>query len=213
MKFAGSALLAGVLGGGFVIAYAVVAHYTSATPGVGLWAIVLAGASLALVGYGFARDSRLGMAAWLLLLVAFAAFAWHLPDMANPVATLYFVQHVGLNAAFGLLFGRTLRAGREPLITSLARLIHTTMTPALQRYTRQVTLAWTLFFTVMGLLSVLLFFLAPIEAWSLFANILTMPLVIAMFVAEYAVRRQVLPPEDRVGLLASVRAFRAAMRP
>jgi uncharacterized membrane protein len=86
------------------------------------------------------------------------------------------------------------------------------MTPALLRYTRQVTLAWTLFFLSSAALSILLFFFASTEAWSVFANILALPLVAVMFVAENEVRKRVLPPQDRVGILATVRAFRAKLR-
>jgi uncharacterized membrane protein len=56
-------------------------------------------------------------------------------------------------------------------------------------------------------LSCVLYLLKFIEAWSLLANILTPLLVGAMFVVEYAVRLRVLPHWERVGILASVRAF------
>lgn len=118
-------------------------------------------------------------------------------------------QHVGFNGLMAVVFGRTLLPGREPLVTSLARLIHEYMTPALQRYTRQVTVAWTLFFFGTAILSMLLFVLGPIEVWSAFANILMLPLVVLMFVAENEIRKRVLPPEDQVGILAAVDAFRA----
>lgn len=118
-------------------------------------------------------------------------------------------QHVGFNLILGAVFGRTLIGRRDPLVTGLARLLHERMTPALLRYTRQVTVAWTLFFLGSAALSVLLFLLAPIETWSVFANILMLPLVALMFVAENEVRKRVLPPEDQVGILAAVHAFRA----
>ena len=76
-----------------------------------------------------------------------------------------------------------------------------------------VTLAWSLFFLSSALLSLLLFFLASIETWSLFANILSWPLIGVMFLGENEVRKRVLPPRDHVGLRATVRAFRANFRP
>jgi len=148
-------------------------------------------------------------------LVAFAIGSHYLVGMnaAGPwAAWINFGQHVGFNSLMGLVFGRTLLPGREPLVTGLARLIHEHMTPVLLRYTRQVTVAWTLFFLGSAALSVLLFLWAPIEAWSVFANILSLPLVALMFVVENEVRKRVLPPEDRVSILATFRAFRASMK-
>jgi uncharacterized membrane protein len=128
------------------------------------------------------------------------------------VAWINFGQHVGFNGIMAVVFGRTLLPGRDPLVTDLARLIHEHMTPVLLRYTRQVTVAWTLFFLGSAVVSMLLFVMAPIEAWSMFANILSLPLVGLMFVVENEVRKRVLPPEDRVGIVATFRAFRAAMK-
>jgi uncharacterized membrane protein len=59
--------------------------------------------------------------------------------------------------------------------------------------------------------SALLFALAPLGVWSLFANLLTLPLVAAMFVAEFLVRMRVCPELGHGGLargvLRSVRAY------
>ncbi len=105
------------------------------------------------------------------------------------------------------MFGHTLGARHRPLISRLAESIRGPLPPAVARYTRQVTLAWTLFFAVMAMLSTLLFLFSPIEVWSLFANLLAWPLVIAMFVIEYLVRRRVLPDERQHGILDGMRAY------
>lgn len=149
------------------------------------------------------------------LLVAWAAGSHYLVGMLKVgvwLDRLYLLQHVGMNILLGLLFGRSLLVGRKPLVTVFASLLHEVMTPALLTYTRRVTRAWTLFFVAMATLSLLLFFLAPIEVWSFFANILTWPLVGLMFVVENEVRKRALPPEDQVGIVAAVRAFRASMK-
>lgn len=158
---------------------------------------------------------------WSWLPGAILVFAWAVAShyligiyrAAAWVDWLYLIQHVGVNVALGWLFGRTLIGGRRPLVTMFAAHAHKAMTPLLLRHTRRATLAWTLFFFAMAALSVLLFFLAPIVVWSVFANILPVPLVAAMFVAENEVRKRVLPPEDQVGILAAFRAFRSGMRP
>lgn len=205
-------LLTGLLAGGLSIAYAVFAHHASASPGIGAWAIPLAGAPMVIVGFAFARESSRAALLWLLAVAALGALAWMWPRLENPVGWLYFLQHISINVMLGLIFGRSLIRQRRPLCTVFASRVHEQMTPVLLRYTRQVTLAWTLFFLLSAALSVVLFFAGPIGAWSVFANILSLPLVAAMFLVENAVRKRVLPPQDQVGILATVRAFRATMR-
>lgn len=149
------------------------------------------------------------------LFVAYAAVSHYLVGI-NKTGTwvhwLYLLQHVGINLVLGLMFGRSLTGGREPLVTTVASLVHEVMTPVLLRYTRQVTVAWTIFFFAMAVVSILLFLLAPIGVWSVFANILTLPLVALMFIAENEVRKRILPAEDQIGILGALRAFRANFR-
>lgn len=205
-------LITSVLAGVLCVAYVVLAHYTSATPAVGSWAVLLAGAPMAVVGLSFARESRGGALIWLLVGAVVVGLAWAWPRLHNPVGWLYFIQHVSVNAVLGMIFGRSLLRRHEPLVTALARLVHEEMTPELLGYTRRVTAAWTAFFLAMAALSILLFAFAAIEVWSVFANLLAMPLVAVMFIVENEVRKRVLPPRDQVGILAAVRAFRASMR-
>jgi uncharacterized membrane protein len=99
-------------------------------------------------------------------------------------------------------------AGRQPLCARFAEAVHAPLTPQHEVYARQVTVAWTLFFAAMALASTLLFFLAPLTTWSVFANFLTLPLVVLMFIAEYWVRRWALPDMQHAHFLSAVRAFR-----
>lgn len=46
--------------------------------------------------------------------------------------------------------------------------------------------------------------------WSVFANLLSTPLLMLMFAGEYAVRWFVLPAADRAGPLEAIRAYRLA---
>lgn len=190
-----------------VVAWAMAAHYTSALVDESSWGALLAIAPFALIAAAFAWQSpRRGlMLALLATAIVTLALAW--PTLARNVGWLYFVQHVGTNALLGLGFGRTLGAGREPMCTRIARTMHGTVSPALARYTRQVTVAWTMFFAGTVAISCLLFAFGTLEAWSTFANLLTMPLVGLMFLAEYLVRRKLLP-EDRSSILDAVRAYR-----
>lgn len=118
----------------------------------------------------------------------------------------YLIQHAGYNAGLAILFGRTLIGGQTALVTRFAAIVHDEMPPELIRYTRQVTFAWTLFFSGVTLISIGLFIFAPVEDWSLFANILYMPLLTLMFISEYLVRLRLLPHIRHVGLIDTLRS-------
>ncbi len=147
-----------------------------------------------------------GCAVFLLL-----AGTW--PLLRQNVALLYYVQHLGTNLALATLFGRTLFGGHEALVSQFARFAHGgEISPLKARYTRQVTVAWTAFFLATASLSTLLFWLAPAAAWSVFANLLTMPLLALMFAGEHLARQRVLPPEERSSIADTIRGYRAAMQ-
>jgi uncharacterized membrane protein len=145
--------------------------------------------------------------------VVFLLLAWAWPTLRQNVALLYYVQHVGTNLALATFFGRTLFGGHEALVSQFARFAHGgIISPLKARYTRQVTVAWTTFFLATATLSTLLFWLAPAAAWSVFANLLTMPLLILMFAAEHLIRHRVLPPAERSSIADTIRGYRTAMQ-
>lgn len=165
-----------------------------------------------------------GIAAWLAwrsaqrqlalaaIVLCVAALGWGWPLLLAHHGVVYWLQHVGMQLILLVFFGRTLLPGKEPLCTRFARTVHAplVLTPCHERYTRNVTLAWTVFFAVIALVSTLLFFLSPLDVWSAFANFATFPLVVLMFVAEYKVRGWVLPHVPPVHILDGVRAFMAS---
>jgi uncharacterized membrane protein len=174
--------------------------------------------------------SRRRTGVWLALLAAlalgYAALAhWltaqgsaTLGALAPYVPWFYFLEHVAMFLALAGWFGASLRPGREALVTRFARLVEGDLSPAALAYTRGVTLAWAGFGAAVAAASALLYFLAPLELWSLFANLLTLPLVGTMFVAEFLVRMRVCPELSRGGVLRGVtRSMRAywdsAVRP
>lgn len=163
---------------------------------------------VAALGLVFGRLQRtwLKALAWLGLALLLAAL-W--PLLRTQVATLYYLQHIGIHLALAALFGLSLIGPGEALITRLARVVVSPeLSPRNLRYTRAATLAWALFFVGNGLLSTALFAWAPRELWSLHANVLTGPLVTLMFLGEMAVRRLVLPPHERPSPRAVLRAWR-----
>lgn len=150
------------------------------------------------------------------LLVALGWTFWEQLERNTP--WVYYLQHVLMFVALGAAFGVTLRAGQEALCTRLARAVQGALSRDAENYSRGVTLAWALFCAVMIAASTLLFFLAPLGAWSVFANLLTLPLVGAMFLAESLVRVRVCPELGNGGVLRgaanSVRAYwESSVRP
>jgi uncharacterized membrane protein len=120
--------------------------------------------------------------------------------------TVAALTHWSIYTSLLAVFALTLRPGREPLITGMARRMHGGLDAELAAYTRKVTIAWSLFFASQLALSVALFCFAPLVVWSFFVNILDIPLVAAMFAAEYAVRLRYLrnPPRHSLATIISM---------
>ena len=192
-----------------LVAYPILAHFIAAAPppaGLGAVAFAVAPLLIVVAFLGWHPPYRMFTLAWC---AAAGALLWiYAAAIGEHLARVYFIQSICTNAALGLVFGRSLVGGREPLCSHFARMVRGPLQPPVAHYTRQVTVAWTIFFALMLVLSSLLYFLATIEVWSVFANLLSMPLVAAMFIAEYAVRKRVLPDLPRTHILESLRAYR-----
>lgn len=190
-------------------AWAVAAHYGSA--GNGIADINTALALLPIVAVAGLLLGRL-RPVWLALATALAGL-WLLgglwPQLRENVALLYYLQHLGTHLALATLFGRTLLGSDEALITRIARSVFGEISERKRRYTRQVTIAWTVFFLANTLLSTLLFIFAPPAVWSIHANLLTAPLIGLMFIGEYLVRLRKLPAAERPSFVTAIRAYRA----
>ena len=140
----------------------------------------------------------------MVLLGVGGCMAW---NRAGTDGLLPLLPHLAIYLVLLTWFGGTLRPGREPLVTYMARQVHETMSVELLSYTRRVTVAWCVFFLVMALTSTALFVWAPVETWSLFANLLNLPLVIAMFLTEYLWRLLRHPDLSRATIPMMIRAF------
>ncbi|CAI8737138.1 putative membrane protein [Methylococcus capsulatus] len=198
-----------------LVAYAAVNHHLTAVhPGSSLVAwLPLAPVAMAAAAVAWRsrwRYSLVGAGIGLLVLL------WLSRDRLAPgdkVLYAYLAEHVGINLILGWGFGSTLLGGREALCTRFARSVHGALPPEVERYSRAVTVAWTVFFGGVAAVSVLLFFAASVHAWSIFVNFVNLPLVVAMFVAEYRLRRRVLPDFPHAPILSGFRSFTAASRP
>ena len=191
-----------------VITYAGLSHYCNSAGAHGL------GAALALTP--------------LTVLALVLAWRWSplaaIPLTAGLAAPLYdfwplleqnffvlsLVQESGVYSLLGLTFSRSLLRNHVALCTQLADKLHGPLSAREVRYTRHVTAAWAVFFFAIAAMSILLFLRAPLRIWSIYINFCVLPLVGAMFVAEYLVRRRVLPQVKRAGLLATVRVYFAS---
>ncbi|MBE0622665.1 MAG: hypothetical protein IH605_18890 [Burkholderiales bacterium] len=190
-----------------LIGYPLLAHYTNDSAHDRNLGALVAIAPLVLIALVLAWRSprRLIMLGALVLLCIALWAGW--PALERHFGLVYWLQHVGMLLILFITFGRTLIAGRQPLCTRFAQALHAAVTPQHEIYTRQVTIAWTLFFAAMALASTLLFFLAALTTWSFFANFLTLPLVALMFIGEYWVRWRILPEMRHMHILDAVRAF------
>jgi uncharacterized membrane protein len=191
----------------FLVAYSVLSHYSNLNPQAHDLRTLLALAPMLTLGLilvwrwsGFLVALLAAAAAALLLRAFWPLFAQNFP-------IVYLVQQVGFYFIMAFTFGRSLRKGRVPLCTQLADKVHGPLSALELRYTRRVTLAWVIFFLLNLAANFFLFEFAPLRVWSMFVNFCSLPLILLMFVAEYAVRRRVLPQIQRSGLIATLRVY------
>jgi uncharacterized membrane protein len=193
----------------FIVIWALLAHTGTAGAGSADLSVLLGVAPIVAAFCLLLWRSRHPLLTGTGILALLGGLAWLWPTLRENIALLFFVQHLGTNLALGTLFGRSLLGGGEALITQLARAVHHgELSERKRRYTRQATLAWTLFFLVNALVSVILWLFAPPTVWSVFANLLSAPLLAAMFIGEHVWRLKALPPEERPSIAQVAGAYR-----
>jgi uncharacterized membrane protein len=190
-----------------IAGYAIVAHYTNSNPQAKSLGAVMAIAPPLAVALGFAWRSRYRVLALAVATLAAALLAAYWRVVEANFARVYLFEDCGVYALLSFTFARTLLRGRVPLCTRWADLLHGPLPPVVVRYTRTTTAAWAVFFALISCVSLALYQFAPLRVWSVFSNFFTLPLVVLMFVGEYAVRRKRLPAAHRTGLLESVRVY------
>ena len=188
-------------------AYVAATHWLMTRAPASDWnAVVVVGPMLALAAlWAGRRGMRVLAAVPALAVLALVVQAWRGDGFAP--GTLYLAQHAGVHALLAFIFGSTLQAGREPLITALARRVHDRLTAPMAVYTRKVTIAWTLYFSGMAALSVTLYALAPFGAWAVFANLVTPVAMALLFVGEYVLRYRLHPEFERATLAQAMNAY------
>ncbi len=100
------------------------------------------------------------------------------------------------------VFANSLTEGNTPYITHLAQLIREQpLAPAVCKYTKSVTIAWTILFLLLLLELLLLLLFAPLYVWSYATNFFNYALIVLFFVAEYIVRRIHLRDVEHIGFI------------
>lgn len=190
-----------------VLGYALLANYTLQSKeyaAIGaIVALIPIFISCALLAFRSRR--RYLMLGLLALICPLFWFAWEYFKLHYN--WVYWLMHESFQLLLLITFARTLMAGKQPLCTQFATIVHESITLEHAAYTRKITVAWALFFASILLISNILFFFYPIKIWSIFVNFLYLPLVVLMFVVEYMVRQWVLPQENQTSILDAVHAF------
>lgn len=208
-------------------AYPVLAHFAVARNSEGLTLAALALLAAIALLPGLVRGAA---AAWLAVPLVGAAY-WWLSSLAMPVLPLY-VPPILVPAFLAYVFGNTLMLGRTPLISQLIRLLQAPgdaePESAVWTYARRLTAVWTVLFVALATFNLVLAALVepdgllraggiapPLavshEVWSLFTNLIEYLVVAALFLIEYAYRRQRFPRQPYRNMFDFIRRMLAAM--
>ena len=194
-----------------ILAYAALCHYTNADAQAPReLGAALALAPLTMIGAGLAWRWAHPFAALAVLASMGLAIIAAWPLLERNFSWVYLLEECSLYGLLALSFARSLLEGHVPICTLLADQVHGPLTAPELRYTRRITAAWALFFALVTSTTLGLFLLAPLRIWSLFSNFCTLPLVLLMFIVEYAVRRRALPTSSGAGFLAALRVYFAS---
>src|SRR5439155_6024691 len=130
-------------------------------------------------------------------------------DLAKP---LLFLPPVALNLGLAVLFARTLRTGREPLISTFARAERGTLEADLAVYTRRLTIVWAIFFVGAAAFSIWLAAMSTPATWGWFVAVGNYIAVALLFIGEYIFRRWRFPQYRHASPLALAVIVAARMR-
>jgi len=86
------------------------------------------------------------------------------------------------------LFGRSLRAGRTPLISKLANAYHGELPPSLATYTRRLTMVWTGYFALFALGVFFMAFVSSTPDGSFYIHTFNYTAGAALLAGEYLLR-------------------------
>lgn len=149
--------------------------------------------------------------AWVVLVCSAAA----LYGIGHSDAVRYavYLPSLAIPGALAAVFGTTLRANREPMISMIARIERGgVLAQDLIVYTRRLTQVWTGIFVLMFALALGLIVAGEIEWWSLVTNVLNYVAIGLMFAVEYAYRRWRFPHHPHRGFVDHIRTVASHRR-
>lgn len=196
----------------FVVAYAALSHYGNSVAKTHDLGVALALAPVLLIGLVLIWRVAPAWAAVSAAAAVALLLRHYWPLLEKNFSLVYLLQEGGFYSLMAASFGQSLFGRRVALCTQLADKLHGPLSPQELLYTRRVTAVWALFFVLITAATLGLYAFAPLRIWSLFANFCVIPLMGLLFVAEYAVRRRVLPQVQRRGILAAVQIYFASSR-
>lgn len=126
---------------------------------------------------------------------------------SQAAAVLFLLPPVLINLLLALVFGSTLLPGATPLITQFSQIMKGDLDSKALRYTRQITIAWVLFFSLMSIEALLLALYASPFIWSFFTNFLNYLFVIAFFLVEYRLRIRRFTEVEHPGFINFMRSL------
>jgi uncharacterized membrane protein len=152
----------------------------------------------------------LGRGWWPLVAIMFLALVYFVASGQHErigLVAVNAISHGAPNLFLLWFFGRTLLPGKEPLIAQISRRVNGELKPEMAVYTRRVTLAWSIFFGAQVTISLLLYLFAPLAAWSLFINVLNLPLLALMFATEYFWRIRRYPHHPHTSIRKAIEVY------
>ena len=189
------------------VAYQYLVHVSVSNAQTGLFRTMLLWLPLAaLAGWILARSRNKPL--WLAALAAGGVVVYLAERQERlGLAAVSGISHATVYLFLLWYFGSTLAPGREPIITRFARSVHGTLQPGMELFTRRLTIAWCVFFAAQLIVSALLFALAPLNAWSLFINLLNLPLLVVMFAGQFVYRMIRHPDYPRTSIWQAIESF------
>jgi uncharacterized membrane protein len=189
------------------IAYQYLVHASVGNAQTGLFHVMLLWLPLvALAGWILVRANNRPL--WLAALSAACVVVFLVEHQEQlGLAAVSGISHAAAYLFLLWYFGRTLARGRDPIITRFARSVHGTLQPETELFTRKLTVAWCVFFSAQLVASALLFAFAPLNAWSLFVNLLNLPLLALMFAGQLVYRMARHPNCPRASVWQAIDVF------
>lgn len=95
---------------------------------------------------------------------------------------------VFMSIGVAILFAASL-LGDSSLIEDISRRMGKKITEKAKRYTRKLTMIWTLFLTANGMIALYLALFASLSSWTLYCGLISYVLIGLLFVGEYIFRQ------------------------